>query len=218
MDQASSTDGGEVRVAPGHNLTLGEMIDGFFHLKQADKDLFLSVIGQGGKSVQPVRAGGPTAPSASADAVPAGCTRDPKTGKVFKIIPKKDKTQARIELEQILEKSKKDLYETSKRLSLPLTGKDRRPTRAPTPQETEVIKPFHMAYKAALSALEAYKASHPGEFKAPKGSRQMEPQTGSTSPFGSPKVEKTLSSLGPSGPQKAVPSQKTLSSKAKTPA
>jgi len=137
-------------------LTLGEVIDGYTHLSDGDKAIFAAACLGRGTGTTPADAG----------ALPPGKTRDPKTGKVFKITPKREKTQVRKDLESTLASAKK-AYSAYLQKNNIILGDDGLPKEDVPRELIPEGSALYKAIDAAKTALAAYKAAHPEEFLPP---------------------------------------------------
>jgi len=194
-------------------LTLGEVIDGFFHLSDSDKAIFSTVIGRA--------VGGPTTTVNSVETtanavVPSGHTRDPKTGKVFKLVPKKNKTQERIRLENNLASAKKEWASLVREVGFTLTEEGFPDPPIEDPVKNSRALELAKALGEAKEALASYKEAHPEEFAPPpnKGKGKTGKPVSSAkadSPAkaessGKPEVsEKSQSKPGPNQEKKDLP-------------
>jgi hypothetical protein len=157
MNQQTPT-GAEAGVAPSH-LSMGQVLDGFFHLSIADQQLFKTIVGL------------KDANASSGAIVPAGHTRDPKTGKVFKIVPKKDKTQARITLENTCTESSVALARFAKENNVVWINDEKTTAQPLVADLNGQLIALVRAKTAAKAALAAYKAAHSDEFQGPPQKR-----------------------------------------------
>jgi len=160
-------------------LTLGQVIDGFRHLSDADKSIFilacLPAHGNIGASA-PMAAttvAATAAPAAVLAPLPAGHTRDPKTGKVFKLTPKKRHSPQRSSLEVSLATAKQTFsgFLRGKNLTI---GQDGKPSGAWSAADIAAANGLRQAIVAAKAALSTYKADHPEEFLPPPNKKTGE--------------------------------------------
>jgi len=140
-------------------LTLGEVIDGYINLTEAEKSVF-SAACLGGAT------GGNSGVKQHGVSVAPGTTRDPKTGKVFKLVKKKDKSAERLRLEGILERSKKEYSEFLREYNIVL-GDDGQPLDEVDPETWDHARGLATTVGRNKDALAAYKAAHPEEFLPP---------------------------------------------------
>jgi len=181
---------------PG-TLTLGQVIDGYIHLSDAEKRIFASAcLGatQGSDA-------GLSRPTSSTD-VPFGKTKDPKTGKVFSITPKREKNPIRLGLESDLAAAKRAYSEFLRGNNIQ-TGVNGVPRDVP-----QVLIPvgrdLYEDLDAAKSALAGYKSAHPEEFLPPPNKKK---NLSSLEVMASIKPA-PLGGSGPTGPEKgSLPSK-----------
>lgn len=215
--------GNEGQVAPGHEQTasavfstLGAVIDGYLRLSPSEKGIFQAAMGLMEKtptsvSVAP-NATTTTAPVAvnvvpAGTTIPPGHTRDPKTGKVFKLTARREHTAERIRLESSLEESKKafSAFIRSNRIVKDKDGNPclENPERVLNDEGVPLDKnkPEFLGLDAVKSAefnrlkraveeskglREQYKAAHPEEFTPPPNKKKGKfPSNGVTTPSAS---------------------------------
>jgi len=163
--------------------TLGSVLDGYLRLSDEEKLIFQLAAGL----QQKVGSASPSAaPAAAASAgalgaaqpLPPGHTRDPKTGKVYKLVPKKDKTEARKGLENGLAQAKRELSEFIRQHNVTL-GDNRNPL--PGSLDAERAAEFHRrkaVVESAKRTLSQYKLAHPEEFAPPPTKKGGKAPTG----------------------------------------
>jgi len=84
-------------------------------------------------------------------------TRDPNTGRVFRLSKKKEKTQERLALEAAVKTAKSNLSRYLRDSGLnPEAGES-------SPENTELVR----VLSDAKASLASYKEAHPQEFEAP---------------------------------------------------
>lgn len=209
---ASSND--PVGLATG-NLTLGWVIDGYMRLSDADKRIFqlaagLAPVGANapiiGATANAVPAQ-PAVPTGTVDAanaastrnivapgvpLPEGHTRDPKTGKVYKLVKPKDKSQERIALENNLAIAKKDLSRVIRDNSIRIKDVVHDGGRIEKVLDCELDESLNTRYgylrgivNSRKQELENYKNSHPEQFAPPPVRRNRNRRQGSNAQTGS---------------------------------
>jgi len=161
----------------GDTLTLGRVIDGFFHLSEQDKVLFLRAIGADkdqptNKATNVVSGNIPKSLvlQQASGLVKAGSTIDPKTGRIYRLCPKKGHTADR----QVLEEDKE-----AKRTSLVNFCIDQKITRdgnksviGLTQYNSKEYNDLLKSFEESKVALNAYKNKHPQEFEAPPNKKK----------------------------------------------
>jgi hypothetical protein len=167
------------------NLSFAEVLQGFNSLSVSEKKLFLTVISQTDKNlvsetaVKPAVGGSNILPPGAP--VPAGHTRDPKTGKVFKLSPKVERSAEYLQLEKRVKDAVGELREFSKTVEefdehnniVRLAG-----GQPITPDKVQEYASLLEALELAKSSKAAYKAAHPDEFSPPRNwnSAKAEPR------------------------------------------
>jgi hypothetical protein len=179
MSSSNGRDVGDSAPAP---VSLGALIDGYRHLSDSDKRIFnLACQLEVANNATTSAAG--TSPAAPGP----GLTREPKTGKVFKITPKKEKSPERIALEKRLSSAKQNFTKVLRDHNIILSD-DGVPSLEgvadPLRAKADVVVAYNVAAEAAARAKQAlndYKNSHPEEFTAPpvKGGKQPPPKPAS---------------------------------------
>jgi len=186
-------------------MTLGEVIDGFARLSSEDKRRFCAVWSLGPRTAAAAVAGSTPAPNPRVDSTDSstsssaptkgasstsedkkttgsslGSSKDPKTGKVYRILPKVERSKEFLGLENISAKAKIALDAYKKRNGLTLDFKTKVTTDKTgkvfnTPEYSTLVA----SVKAANAAVGAYKISHPDEFVPPptkgKGRKDQSP-------------------------------------------
>jgi hypothetical protein len=168
---ASAGEGGDRAPPPGPGL--GQLIDGYRRLSPADQQVFCMANGLAVATfVAPVGLGNQPQHSGPAGPSPVvlgpGHTRDPKTGKVYKVTPKKVHSGERQGLEQSLKDAKSAFSAVLKQHRITI-GNDGSPSI-----DGDLTDPIRQEYTQALSrvnaakaAYAAYKAAHNEEFRPP---------------------------------------------------
>jgi len=180
---AGRLDGSSLPVVAGRALSLGEVIDGYLHLSPMEKTAFLNAVGLAGIQQTPVAVAAPVAVATTSAVkavpavVPAGSTMDPKTGKVFKLVPKKEHSAERSQLEAAKEAARLALVQVSdahgiyRAVEGPRRYDGERDGLHLSAEMSAEYNAAVAAYDAAKAALTQYKTANPGEFQAPTAKR-----------------------------------------------
>jgi len=158
-----------------NSLSFAEVLQGFNSLTVAEKQLFMTVISQTDAEVVrkaiPASGGNILPPGAP---VPEGHTRDPKTGKVFKLSAKAERSEEFLRLSAAVKTAVDNLRIFDAKVSSKgedgalVTMADGETQRPPTSTEVEEYARLLRALEVAKTSVAAYKAAHPEEFKPPK--------------------------------------------------
>lgn len=191
------------------SLTLGGVIDGYYRLSDSEKRVFQLAAGlvpigaQQGNPVQPVTTGQPAAAGpalpvvgnptnitpnvlAPGQPVPEGHTRDPKTGKVYKLVQKKDKTPERISLENNLSAAKQAFSKFIRDNNVKI--KDVTTKGGKIEKQLDCVLDQDLGLRFGLlrgtmdsrkRELDEFKSSHPEQFAPPPTRKGKNAKTGS---------------------------------------
>lgn len=169
--------------------TLGNVIDGFAALSDSDKAMFMALNGfvrsaaqaasgalvpQTAEAVHRVLPYVPlgavtgviprtAAAQQASGLVPVGSTMNPKTGKVFKLVPAKERTAERLRLESAKEQARVALSELCSEHNIEHLDDG----SVSSEHKQSVLTDYNNSlseFQAAKAALAAYKAAHPQEF------------------------------------------------------
>jgi hypothetical protein len=172
-----------------HNLTLGQMIDGFRQLSESDKQAFMLVSGLIARTAasavaapvplvaavapapgasEPIVAQGPQASQMARQGVQVS-TRDPKTGKVYRVVAPTTRSNNFVGLENNSLRARQALnaymkrngYEYNQETKVLLRNKV--PVATPPEEYTQLVE----RVKASILEVKGYKQAHPEEFRPP---------------------------------------------------
>lgn len=172
------------------NLSLGQMIDGFRHLSEADKRAFMLVSGlvlagtpaagvgtvapvgaaanSGVPESAPVMAQGPQAVQMARQGVPVS-TKDPKTGKVYRVVAPTTRTDTFVGLENNSLRARQALGAYMKRNGYEYNqeSKELLHNKVVVPTPPQEYNQLVERVQATIAAVKSYKLAHPEQFRPP---------------------------------------------------